>query len=176
MSYLSQLLPTLLRPSPLLNWSSPILDSLAVQLAQEIPAICLPGIGLQETTTPASFYMGLGAPNSRLSVCTPSALSPEASHQALLLGLLKESSINGFAEARSNLKSSFPLQNKKGVLFGLFARLASCDRSPNSDYLQAEREMAITKSWLSFPEETAGYPRTRWKLWLSLLHPSASTF
>lgn len=66
MSYLPQLFSTLLRPSPLLNWSSPILDSLAVQLAQEIPAICLPGIGLQATTTPASFYMGLGAPNSSL--------------------------------------------------------------------------------------------------------------
>lgn len=64
----------------MLNWSSPILDSLAIQLAQEIPAICLPGIGLQATITPANLYMGFGAPNSSLYVCTPSALSPEASH------------------------------------------------------------------------------------------------
>lgn len=70
----------------------------------------------------------------------PSILSLEASPWTLLIDLLKERSINGFAEARSHLTSSFPLLNKKGALFGFFARVARCDQSPNSDYLPAERD------------------------------------
>lgn len=89
-----------------------------------------------------SFYLGPGNPTPALT------LYPETSPKTLLLGLLLKRSINGSPMARyltSNLFLFGIKGNKRGVLFGLFARVARCDLSPNSDYLQAESEMAITK-------------------------------
>lgn len=58
MSYLPWLLSTPLRPSPLMNRGSLILDSLAIQLAQEIPCTGLPSIGLQAAITHAQLLRG----------------------------------------------------------------------------------------------------------------------